>query len=103
MGDGRGNPTEAQARLDERWAIGGVPASIVGEVQCTPDFAEKPGNLVLRPDADRPAFESLARRGSIDGTQLWLQLANAGAMAHPPIGTPRGPSAIDVPGPACAP
>jgi len=102
LGDGRGNPTEAQARLYERWAAGGVAASLVGEVQCTPHFAEKPGNLVLSQDADRPSFESLARRGSIDGTQLWPQLAHAGAMSHPPISSPKGPSAIDLPGLTCA-
>jgi 2,4-dienoyl-CoA reductase-like NADH-dependent reductase (Old Yellow Enzyme family) len=47
LGDGCGNPTEAQIRLYERWAGGGVATMIVGEVQGSPDFAEKPGNLVL--------------------------------------------------------
>ena len=57
LGDGIGNPTPAQARLYERWALGGVAASIIGEVQGSADFAEKPGNLVLSPDADFAAFE----------------------------------------------
>lgn len=30
-----------------------------------------------------------------------MQLGHAGAMAHPPIGTPRGPSALDLPGLRC--
>jgi 2,4-dienoyl-CoA reductase-like NADH-dependent reductase (Old Yellow Enzyme family) len=101
LGDGRGNPTDAQIRLYERWADGGVAAMIVGEVQGSPNFAEKPGNLVLRPDSDFSKFEELARRGAANGAQLWLQLGHAGAMAHPPISTPKGPSVIDIPGLSC--
>ena len=101
LGDGRGNPSDAQIRLYERWAHGGVAASIIGEVQGTPDFAEKPGNLVLRSDSDQLRFEMLARRGSTNGTQLWLQLGHAGAMAYPPTSSPKGPSAIDIPGLSC--
>ncbi len=102
LGDGRGNPTDAQIRLYERWAEGGVAVSIIGEVQGNPNFAEKPGNLVLAPDSDLSMFETLARRGAADGAQLWLQLGHAGAMAHPPISTPKGPSALDIPGLTCA-
>ncbi|MGI9378843.1 MAG: oxidoreductase, partial [Methyloligellaceae bacterium] len=102
LGDGRGNPTEAQKRLYERWAEGGVAVSIIGEVQGDPGFAEKPGNLVLRPDSDLAAFEALGRKGSVNGAQLWPQLGHAGAMAHPPISEPKGPSAIDIPGLKCA-
>ena len=102
LGDGRGNPTEAQLRLYERWADGGVAVSIIGEVQGNPDFAEKPGNLVLNARSDLPRFEALARTGSTNGARLWLQLGHAGAMAHPPISIPKGPSAIDLPGLTCA-
>lgn len=101
LGDGCGQPTETQMRLYERWADGGVAASIVGEVQLSSRFAEKPGNLVLDADADAGKFESLARRGSSDASALWLQLSHAGAMAYPPISTPKGPSALDIPGLQC--
>lgn len=102
LGNGRGNPTATQLRLYERWAEGGLSVSIIGEVQGNSTAAEKPGNLVLRPDSDLSAFEALARRGSANGAHLWLQLGHAGAMAHPPISEPKGPSAIDMPGLACA-
>jgi len=102
LGDGRGNPTDAQLRLYERWAEGGVAASIVGEVQGSPHFAEKPGNLVLRTDSDLERFTALAQKGATNGSTLWLQLGHAGAMAHAPISYPKGPSAIDVPGLNCA-
>ena len=46
LGDGRGNPTQSQTRLYETWAEGGLGLSIVGEVQCSPGYPEKPGNLV---------------------------------------------------------
>ncbi len=57
LGDGAGNPTEAQMRLYERWADGGAALSLIGEVQVGPNYPEKPGNLVLVPDADMPALK----------------------------------------------
>jgi len=101
LGDGRGNPTDAQIRLYQRWAEGGAAAMIVGEVQISPYFAEKPGNLVLGSDTDHPLFSELAQKGAASGAQLWLQLGHAGAMAYPPTSTPKGPSTIDIPGLAC--
>jgi 2,4-dienoyl-CoA reductase-like NADH-dependent reductase (Old Yellow Enzyme family) len=98
LGDGTGHPTEPQKRLYERWAEGGVGVSIIGEVQGDPGFAEKPGNLVLDRDADLERFRNLARRGGKDGTHIWPQLGHAGAMAYPPTSTPKGPSALDLPG-----
>lgn len=101
LGDGRGTPTEAQLRLYESWAEGGLALSIVGEVQGDPHFAEKPGNLVLNDDTDLLRFAALARAGQREGAQLWLQLGHAGAMAYPPISSPKGPSALDLPGLRC--
>jgi 2,4-dienoyl-CoA reductase-like NADH-dependent reductase (Old Yellow Enzyme family) len=98
LGDGRGNPTPEQIRLYERWAEGRVGASIIGEVQGDPRFPEKPGNLVLADGCDRDAFRRLAVRGARGGGQIWVQLGHAGALAYAPIGTPKGPSALDLPG-----
>lgn len=102
LGDGRGNPTNAQRRLYERWAEGGVALSIIGEVQGNPWAAEKPGNLVVNEDSDLTGFRGLSQKGSSNGAQIWPQLGHAGAMAHPPISTPKGPSALDLPGLKCA-
>lgn len=101
LGDGCGNPTPAQIRLYERWAEGGLALSIIGEVQGDPHAAEKPGNLVLSPQSDEALLRALTQRGSANGTQLFAQLGHAGAMTHPPIGKPRGPSALDLPGLSC--
>lgn len=102
LGDGAGNPTEAQVRLYERWAEGGAALSLIGEVQVSPYYPEKPGNLVFTPDADMPALKELAERGSMRGTQIWPQLGHAGALSHAPISIPKGPSRLDVKGLQCA-
>ncbi len=101
LGDGTGHPTAAQARLYRRWAEGGVAASIIGELQGSPDFAEKPGNLVLRASSDLPRFKELSRAGSANGALLWVQLGHAGALAYPPTSVPAGPSAQNLPGLHC--
>ena len=102
LGDGRGNATEAQTRLYERWAQGGVALSLIGEVQGTPHYPEKPGNLVLTPSADNQALQELAQRGSINGTHVWPQLGHAGALSYLPISQPTGPSALDLAELQCA-
>lgn len=101
LGDGTGHPTPGQGRLYRRWANGGVALSIIGEVQATPDFAEKPGNLVLNEASDLVRFQALAAAGRDNGAALWLQLGHAGAMAYPPTSRPKGPSALDLPGLQC--
>lgn len=101
LGDGAGNPTETQMRLYERWAEGGAALSLIGEVQGSPQYPEKPGNLVLVPDADLQAMRSLAKRGSAKGAHIWPQLGHAGALSHLPISRPKGPSALDLPGLRC--
>ena len=101
LGDGCGGPTDAQMNLYRRWANGGAALSIVGEVQGTPHYAEKPGNLVFAARSEEKRFKALALAGSMDNTSLWLQLGHAGAMADGLITTPKGPSALDLPGLAC--
>lgn len=101
LGDGTGHPTTEQNRLYQRWARGGVAVSIVGEVQGSPGYAEKPGNLVLNEDSDIARFRELARQGSEKDTMVWLQLGHGGALAYAPTSVPKGPSALDLPGLRC--
>jgi 2,4-dienoyl-CoA reductase-like NADH-dependent reductase (Old Yellow Enzyme family) len=102
LGDGTGHPTDEQLRLYQHWAGGGLSVSIIGEVQGTAGFAEKPGNLVLNEASDLNRFRELANKGSENGAMLWLQLGHAGALAYAPTSTPKGPSALDLPGLCCA-
>ena len=102
LGNGEGDPTEAQIRLYERWAQGGAAVSIIGEVQGDPRYPEKPGNLVFGAHTDRQAIRSLVTRATIEGTHLWPQLGHAGALSHLPISQPKGPSRLDIDGLQCA-
>ena len=101
LGDGTGHPTSEQNRLYQRWADGGLAISIIGEVQATSNYAEKPSNLVLDANADMSKFRELAALGTSNNTQLWLQLGHAGALAYAPISNPKGPSALDLPDLRC--
>ena len=102
LGNGEGNPTDAQARLYERWAEGGAALSIVGEVQVDPRYPENPGNLCLGSHSDRQALKSLVERAAIEGAHFWPQIGHAGARSHPLVSAPRGPSALDIDGLQCA-
>ena len=70
LGNGEGDPTEAQIRLYERWAEGGAALSIIGEVHGDPRYPEKPGNLVLGTHANKQAIQSLVSRAEIAGAHL---------------------------------
>lgn len=94
LGDGEGSPTDAQIRLYERWAEGGIGLSIIGEVQIDPRYPEKPGNLVLNKESR--ALRALASKASIQGAHIWPQLGHAGGLSCVSISQPKGPSALSV-------
>ena len=102
LADGGGDPTEAQIRLYERWALGGVALSFIGEVQGDPRYPEKPGNLVLGAHSNQKLLKSFTSRAVIEGAHLWPQIGHAGALSHLPISQPKGPSALDIEGLHCA-
>ena len=96
LANGGGNPTNAQIRLYERWAEGGIALSFIGEVQGDPRFPEKPGNLVLGSHSNQNLLKLFASRAMIEGAHLWPQIGHAGALSHRPISQPKGPSALDL-------
>ncbi len=102
LADGGGDPTEAQIRLYERWAEGGVALSFIGEVQGDPRFPEKPGNLVLGALSNQNLLRLFSRRAVIKGAHIWPQIGHAGALSYLPISQPKGPSALDIEGLQCA-
>ncbi len=101
LGDGAGNPTDAQIRLYQRWADGDAALSVVGEVQVDHRYPEKPGNLVIGSGSDDETLAQLAEVGAARGSHVGPQLGHAGALAHPPISVPAGPSAVAVEGLQC--
>jgi len=98
LGDGTGHPTGEQMRLYKHWASGGAALSIIGKVQGSDAYAEKPGNMALNDSSDLERFSEFAKQGSENDVQLWLQLGHAGAFAYEPTSIPKGPSALDLPG-----
>ena len=101
LGDGQGNPTEAQIRLYERWAEGGVAVSFIGEVQFDPRYPEKPGNLVLGEYSNDNLLQTLVERATRHGAHLWPQIGHAGALSYQPVSSPRGPSPLNLEGLQC--
>jgi 2,4-dienoyl-CoA reductase-like NADH-dependent reductase (Old Yellow Enzyme family) len=101
LGDGTGHPTTAQIRLYERWAEGGIAASIIGEVQGLPGYAEKPGNLVLNANSNLDKFTQLADNAQKNDSLLWCQLGHAGALSYAPTSSPKGPSILELDGLSC--
>ena len=73
LGCGRGGPTESLDRLFDRDAEGGGALSINREIQCTPNYVETPGKLVLGVRSVPDVFNSLAHAGSKNPEHLWLQ------------------------------
>ncbi|MGY8873124.1 MAG: NADH:flavin oxidoreductase/NADH oxidase family protein [Pseudomonadales bacterium] len=102
LADGEGNPTQAQIRLYERWAEGGVALSIIGEVQADPRFPEKPGNLVLGKHSNLEMLRQLTTHASTNGAHIWPQIGHGGALSHAPISHPAGPSALEIGNFQCA-
>jgi len=96
LGNGKGDPSAAQIRLYEQWAQGGAALSVIGEAQVDQRYPEKPGNLVLGLGSNRQALQELTRRATVDGAHLWPQLGHAGALAHAPISTAKGPSRLNL-------
>ncbi|MGF1735757.1 NADH:flavin oxidoreductase/NADH oxidase family protein [Photobacterium satsumensis] len=96
LADGEGNPTDAQSRLYERWAEGGIGLSVVGEVQIDPRFPENPGNLVLSHQSSLKDLQKLTSRASINEAHIWPQLGHAGGLAYQPLSHPKGPSPLEI-------
>lgn len=101
LGDGKGNPTEAQIRLYERWAEDEVALSIIGEVQIDYHCPEKPGNLVLIEGVDKTKLREFTSRAKVNGAHIWPQLGHAGALSYAPVSSPKGPSPLDIDGLKC--
>ena len=59
LADGEGDSIDAQVRLYERWAEGGVAPATIGEFQIFPDHPEKPENLIFEPRSNRRALKNL--------------------------------------------
>lgn len=88
-------PTARLNRLYSTWAKGGLGLCITGNVMVDRRALGEPGNVALEDERHMAAFESWAKAGSANGTQLWMQLNHPGKQS--PIflsKTPVAPSAV---------
>ena len=79
-----------------RWSEGGAGLLITGNVMIDRRALGEPNNVVLEDERDLPLLQEWARRGTANGTQLWMQLNHPGKQSpklvskHQPV----APSAI---------
>ena len=98
LADPQNRATEHHARLYRSWAEGGAGLLLTGNVQIDRLHLERPGNIVLDKSASPEALDALsafARAGTINNTQLWMQISHAGRQTPATVNkTPLAPSAV---------
>ena len=104
LADSHNRATRRHVTLYERWAKGGAGLLLTGNVQVDRRYLERAGNIVIDGEQDgaqRASLEAMAEAGTIDGTQLWMQLNHAGRQTPKLVASePVGPSdiAVAIPG-----
>jgi len=92
--------TERHVTLYRRWAEGGAGLLLTGNVQVDRRYLERAGNIVIDGPQDRArlaALEAMAEAGTVDGTQLWMQICHAGRQTPKLVASePVGPSDIQL-------
>ena len=90
-------PSARVINLYRRWAEGGVGMSITGNVMIDGRYLTGPGGIVLERDTPLAAFKEWATEGTMDGTQLWMQINHPGRQTPSSLATESlAPSAINV-------
>jgi len=96
--------TPALERLYRTWSEGGAGLLITGNLQVDRFDLERPGNVAIdlsEPrtfDAEaRARLAAWARAGTVNGNQLWVQIAHAGRQSPRYVtGRPLAPSAVQL-------
>ncbi len=95
LGDGDHNPKSSLIRLYQTWANGGVGLSVTGNVMIDRQALGEPKNVVLDERSNLNKFREWAKRGTRDGTQLWMQLNHPGKQTPAMLTKePVAPSAV---------
>ncbi|MCF4167408.1 NADH:flavin oxidoreductase/NADH oxidase family protein [Zavarzinia compransoris] len=81
MGDKIGTPSRWLLPLYEAWARGGLGLSITGNVMIDGRARSEPGNVIVEDERHMEFLREWARRGSLNGTQLWMQINHPGKQA----------------------
>ncbi len=72
------NPKPDLAVLYRTWAEGGLGLCVTGNVMIERTALGEPGNVVLDEQSDLAEFKRWATEGSVNDTQLWMQLNHPG-------------------------
>ena len=88
--------TERLPTLYDAWAQGGGGLLITGNVMVDRRALGEPNNVALEDERDLPLLQEWARRGTANGTQLWMQLNHPGKQSPKLVSKaqPVAPSAI---------
>jgi len=97
LSDGHNRATPAHETLYRKWAKGGAGLIVTGNVQIDRRYLERPGNIAIDQNGGEQALALLAKAGTVNNTQLWMQLSHAGRQTIRYINAePVGPSAVKV-------
>lgn len=97
LSDGYNHATVAHDRLYRKWAEGGAGLIVTGNVQVDRRYLERPGNIAIDANGGEEALARMAQAGTVNQTELWMQLSHAGRQTIRYINAePVGPSAVKV-------
>lgn len=86
-------------RLYRQWAMGGAGIVITGNVMVDRAAIAEPGNVVVDDERELPELQRWAQNGTLNQTQLWLQLNHPGRQSPKQFSArPVGPSAVPITG-----
>lgn len=88
-------PTPELIRLYRTWAQGGTGLLVTGNIMIDRNALGEPKNVVLDEQSNLEHFKALARAGSENNTQLWMQINHPGKQAPNFLSVePVAPSAV---------
>lgn len=99
LADTLNRATVGHQHLYRRWAEGGSGMLLTGNVQVDRRHLERPGNVVIEGSQSPEklaALKAWSAAGTVDGTQLWMQISHAGRQT-PAIVNPSPSAPSDIP------
>ena len=98
LADAHNGATDRHVTLYRRWAEGGAGMLVTGNVQVDRRYLERAGNIVIdgpQDPAQLAGLEAMAEAGTVDDTQLIMQINHAGRQTPVLIASePVGPSDV---------
>ncbi|TVT28088.1 NADH:flavin oxidoreductase/NADH oxidase family protein [Salinicoccus cyprini] len=95
MASSMNQPNEKHIRLYHEWAKGGAGVVVTGNVMVDRNALGEPGNVVIEDERDIGMLREWARKGTENGTQLWMQLNHPGKQSPKSMSKkPVAPSAV---------